>query len=198
MKKYFKNGIALILPIALVVWVVLWIYNKGSLVVDAVAPASWGSAWWYPILGIIAIVVAVFLIGLIFSWMRPLKWAYKKFEDWIIGRIPIINKLYGFGKEVADSFVTDIKEDGYLAVVAVTMLGGESIGVLTDPENNTCFIPTAPNPSNGFLVRTTKYRVIDTMEYMEAIKFVTSIGKINGHKWTKKTGGSSDGKTNKN
>ena len=75
------------------------------------------------------------------------------------------------------------KEDGYLAVVEVEKDGGLYLGVLTDSEHNTVFIPTAPNPTNGFLLRTTKYKVIEEMEYMEAMKFVTSIGRINGMKW---------------
>ena len=183
MKRHLTNGIAFLLPIALVIFVLSWLYEKGQLIVELIVPASWGSAWWYPILGVLAIVLFIIIIGLIFSKIAPFRWAYKKFENWIIGRIPFVNKIYGFGKEVADSLITDVKEDGYLAVVEVEMFGGKSLGVLMDPERNTCFIPTAPNPSNGFLVRTEKYAIVKTMAYMEAIQFVVSMGKINNEKW---------------
>ena len=182
MKRYLKSGIALLLPLALVFWVLMWLYDKGVLLVDAVVPTSWGTAWWYPILGVFAILVVIIIIGILFSWVKPLKWIYTKIETWVIVRIPFVNKLYGFGKEISDAFITDVKEDGHLTVVEAHIFGARYLGVLVDEVNHTIFVPTAPNPTNGFLFRTEDYKVLD-MEYMDALKFVTSIGKINGKKW---------------
>jgi uncharacterized membrane protein len=178
--KYFKKGLGFLFPLALVVFIINWIYNLSKSLVILVFQEY---LWYYPILAFILAIIAIFIIGLILSWIAPLRWLFKKIEKWFIYKIPLVNKLYGFGKEISDSFLADVKEDGDLDVVAVEMLGGESLGVLIDKEHNTVFVPTAPNPTNGFLVRTEKYRYIETMSYVDAIKFVTSIGKINGKKW---------------
>jgi uncharacterized membrane protein len=178
--KYFKKGLGFLFPLAFVSFIVNWIYTISKNLVLLIFPEY---LWYYPILAFIFAIIAIFIIGLIISLFAPLRWLFKKIERWFIYKIPFVNKLYSFGKEISDSFISDIKEDGNLDVVAVEMFGGESLGVLIDKEHNTVFVPTAPNPTNGFLLRTTKYRHIETMNYVDAIKFVTSIGKINNKEW---------------
>ena len=183
MKKYLKNGVALLLPFALVVWIVMWFYGKGQLVVDLIVPVSWGSEWWYPILGIIAIVLTIIIIGFVLDMIKPLKWLFKKTEDLIITRIPVVNKIYGFGKEVVDSLITDVKGDGVVIIVEVETSMGKMLGMLTDPINHIIAIPTTPNPTNGFLVKREDYKIIDKMAMGDFLKIVGSMGKIGAQNW---------------
>ena len=182
MKQYFKNGIALLIPITLVVWIIMLIYSKGKLIVDLLVPATWGNEWWYPILGIMVVVLVIMIIGMVFSIITPLKWLFKKTEDIIITRIPVVNKIYGFGKEIVDSFVTDIKEDGELQVIEIDFGGLKSLGVLTDEEHNLGFLLSAPSPFTGFVFKLPNYRKLD-MTFMEAVQINTSLGRIGGEKW---------------
>lgn len=184
MKKYFKHGIALLLPIALVSWIVWWIYDKANQLVFIFAPQSWGSEWWYPLVAIVGVVFSILLIGLIFSFIKPLSWLLHKTEKWIINQIPVINKIYGFGKEVADGFISDVKNDGEMEVVEVMFAGQPSLGLLTDKENGIVFVATCPNPLNGFIVRTTDYTNVD-MTPVEYFKILGSLGKVGGNKWKK-------------
>lgn len=178
--KYFRKGLGFLFPLGLVAFIANWVYNISKNIVILIFEDY---LWYYPILALFISFIVIFILGVILSWIAPLRWGFKQIEKWVISNIPVVNKVYAFGKEISDSFLADVKEDGDLDVVAVEMLGGESLGVLIDKEHNTVFVPTAPNPTNGFLIRTTKYRYIETMTYVDAIKFVTSIGKINGKYW---------------
>lgn len=182
MKKYFKKGLGLLLPLLLAAWIIIWIYGIIEKLTTDIIPEQWGNEWWYPIAALVIFIIAVFLLGLIFDLIKPLKWIYQKIEKWLFQKIPIFNKVYGFGKEISDAFITDVKNDGDLKVVETNIFNARYIGVLIDEKNNTIFVPTAPNPTNGFLFRTEDYKILD-IDYMDALKFVTSIGKINGGKW---------------
>lgn len=61
--------------------------------------------------------------------------------------------------------------------VEFPMEGIYSIGFLTNENTNSIFVATTPNPTNGFLIFTDKYEVLD-MSVEEAIKEIMSIGTI--------------------
>jgi uncharacterized membrane protein len=182
MKKYFRAGLALLIPLALVYQVLIWIYRFSEGIVLDLIPASLGYQWWYPLVAIIGVAVIIFLIGLIFSWITPVRWVKKMIDKHILNKIPIINTIYKFGTDVSDSFISDIKQNGDLKIVELMFAGQPSLGVLTDEKNNIVFVPTAPNPLNGFIMRTKEYRVID-MTFTDLVKSLASLGRINGDKW---------------
>jgi uncharacterized membrane protein len=53
--------------------------------------------------------------------------------------------------------------------------GVYSIGFLTN--ENTVFVPTTPNPTSGFLIKTDQYEIID-MSVEDALRYVISMGAI--------------------
>lgn len=182
MKKFFKVGLSLLIPFALVSQVLWWVYGVFSNIVKQIMPTSMGYLWWYPIAFIVAIFIAIVIIGFIFSFLKPLKWLKHKLEKYILNKIPVVNKIYNFGKDISDSFISDIKEDGDLQVVELMFSGQKSLGVLTDEKNGIIFVPTAPNPLNGFIVKTIKYIKVE-MTFVELVQSLASLGRINGSKW---------------
>jgi uncharacterized membrane protein len=88
----------------------------------------------------------------------------------------VINKIYKLAKETIDVITT---KQSFKTVVKVEFPkdGIYSIGFLTN--KNTVFIPTAPNPTSGFLIKTDKYEVIN-MSVENAVRFVVSMGTIGG------------------
>ena len=182
MKKFFRVGLGLLIPFALVAQVLWWVYNMFNNLVKQIIPTSMTYLWWYPIAFIVGILIAIVIIGIIFSFIKPLHWIKHKLERYILNKIPVVNKIYNFGKEISDSFIVDIKEDGDLKVVEVMFAGQKSLGVLTDEKNHVVFIPTAPNPLNGFIVKTNKYHITE-MTFVELVQLLASLGKINGRKW---------------
>ena len=183
--KYFKIGISILIPIALVFQVLSWFYNSLSGIVLKILPNSMTYEWWYVFVFVIGTIIAIFLIGFLFSFITPLRWAKNKIEEHIVNRIPVVNKVYNFGKEISDSFITDIKEDGDLQVIEIDFGGLKSLGVLTDEVNGLGFLLSAPSPITGFVFKLPNYKKID-MTFLEAVQINTSLGKIGGEKWVTK------------
>lgn len=184
MKKYFKKGLGALIPITLVIGVVYWLYGVFKGIVVNVLPNSLTYQWWFVLVLILAITVAIFVLGLLVSLLKPIKplrWL-KKWFDLLVKKIPLVGTVYNFGTEIADSFVTDIKEDGDLQVVEIMFSGQKTLGLLNDKINGLVFIPTAPNPLNGFLVKTQEYKETD-ITAVDFLKMLASLGKINGEKW---------------
>jgi len=182
MKKYFKIGIGTIVPIALVVMVLNWIYGIVNDIVIAILPTNISYEWWFVFPFIIIVIIIIFLIGIIFSFFKPLRWIKKQLEKNVVERIPVVKTIYNFGVELVDSFVVDSKEDGPVRIVETMCFGTKMLGLLTNPEHDIISIPTTPNPLNGFLVKTEDYIITDmTME--EFLKIIGSMGKICGSRW---------------
>lgn len=182
MKKYFKLGLATIIPVLFVALILNWLYGIFNNLMLAVLPVSLGYQWWYAIVFVIALVVAIVLVGFFFSFIKPARWAKRKIEDILIKRIPLVNNIYSFGLEVSDALIEDGKFDGKIKVVETIFAGELTLGMLTDEKNNLIFIPTVPNPMNGFLIKKEDYK-ITKLSVEEMLKIYTSLGKIGGYKW---------------
>lgn len=180
-KKTFNHGLGSLVPIVLTTVTLVWIYGIFKNLTLLMMPGNWEFKWWFPIIVLFGIIVSIFIIGLIFRLIRPIRWVKNTVEKQIIRRIPAVNKIYEFGLELSDSFLGDFKNDGDLAVVSVPMFGGRSLGIVSNSNENVIFVPTAPNPTNGFVIWDTPFDYVD-MSSTEAIKFVTSLGKLNAYK----------------
>jgi len=181
MKKIFKYGVGVLLPLTLVAGVLSWIYNIFVNLTRTILPNSMVYAWWYPFVVIIGIVILVFIIGLLISKIPILRWIKKQFEK-LFERIPIIGKIYSFGKNISDSFITDIKEDGDLQVIEISFGEFKMLGVLTDERNKLGFILSAPSPLTGIVMKLPNFRKLD-ITFIDAVQINTSLGRINGSKW---------------
>lgn len=72
-----------------------------------------------------------------------------------------------------------IEKKSFDTVVRVEfpMEGVYSLGFLTNKETGSITIPTVPNPTNGFLIFTDKYEILD-ISPEEALKEIISMGAI--------------------
>lgn len=182
MKKIFKHGLSMLIPIVLVVWILYWIYNLFIKLTKTILPASMTYQWWYPFIVLIGILITIFLIGFIFKFIKPLKWFKEKIDKHIINRIPLVKTIYEFGNKLVDGFLNDMQE-GKDKVVKVNAFGCKMLGILTDEKNKVVFAPTGPNPTNGFIFVDADYEEME-MSSVEVIEFVTSLGKISNKKST--------------
>lgn len=182
MKRYLKIGAGVVLPFALVAQVLIWVYGWVSSLARSYIPEAYGYEWWYPILFAIVIILGLIVLGFVFSLLKPVKWLKHKLDHYIMDRIPFVNKVYNFGKDISDSFITDIKEDGDLQVVEIDFGPVKMLGVLTDPKNHLVFIFSSPSPLTGFVFKTENYRILD-MQFFDAVKINASLGKTQGNIW---------------
>jgi len=106
-----------------------------------------------------------------------------------IKRIPILNKTYGFIKEISQTLLTDKKtifthvvlieypREGLFAIGFVTNDAGGEIQAKSREDLVNVFIPTTPNPTSGFLLFVPRHHMsILTMSVADGMKLIFSGG----------------------
>lgn len=180
MKRYFRIGLGVIIPVALVLQVGLWLVQVTNGFFNALLGIE---LTWWGVLASLAITVAlVAILGFIVAHSKLVRNIKAWVEKQIIERTPIVRPLYNFGKEVVDTFAGDLKSDKDLQVVEVDFGGFKALGVLTDEQNSIGFLLSAPSPLTGVVLKLPNYKKLD-MTFVEAAKVNTSLGRVGGDKW---------------
>jgi uncharacterized membrane protein len=144
-----------------------------------------------PGLGFLLVLISLYLLGLATGhWLG--RRAFGAIE-WLSGRIPLVKTVYTLGKQLADAL--SLPEKGaFKRVVMVEHFrpGVWSIGFVTasipDPEEAghkllRLFIPTAPNPTSGFVVTVKESNVKETdLSVPEAMNLILSGGMVGPEK----------------
>ena len=180
MKRYLKVGLGVVIPVALVLQIGLWLISITQGFFESLL--GFELAWWGVILSALATVVLIVVLGFVVAHSKLIRDARKFIEKQVIDKTPLVRPVYNFGKEVVDTFVTDIKGDGELTVIEVDFGSFQALGVLTDEENGLGFLLSAPSPLTGFVFKLPNYRKLD-MTFIEAAKINTSLGRVGGEKW---------------
>lgn len=100
--------------------------------------------------------------------------------DYLIGKIPFLNTIYKVSQRLIDLF-REKPEDSQREVVYVEYPkdGMWLPAWLTNREGDRCvlFVPTSPNPTNGFTVIVHESRVVKSrLSIAEATSFIVSLG----------------------
>jgi len=180
-KKWFLSGIAVVLPVAVTIFVLIWLFN----LLDGVFRALIKRIFDIDILGLglLVLILLIFLIGMFAS-----NFVGKKITIWfekIIGRIPLIKTVYTPVRKIISGLSSE-KTESFQKVVLVEFpqKGCKSIGFITnssfsvdEKDNISVFIPTTPNPTNGFLIIVDRndVEVLD-MTVNEGLNAVVSLG----------------------
>lgn len=198
MKKYFLTGLVTLLPLAVTIWVVRFLVHLltnpfiglVTLLTDRLpiaSPQLIRNISQFLIL--VGLVLLTFFLGVV---ARKLFFNQLiRLGDRIIGKIPIVNKVYKTSKEIVQSLFGS-KEKSFTQVVLLPFpyVGAYCIGLIAKTAPQTCsdaekselvsvFIPTTPNPSTGYLVMCKRSELINlNMKTDEAIKYVVSCGVI--------------------
>lgn len=180
MKKYLKVGVGTLIPILLVTQVLIWLVNFSKNTLENTLGLE--LEWWGVLAGSVVTLLLILLLGIIMTHIKFVKRWKERIEHYVIEKIPGVKTVYGFGREIVDTFITDIKEDGDFTVVEIDFGGFKALGVLTDPKNSIGFIISAPSPLTGVVMKLPNYRVLD-ITFMDAVQINTSLGRINGEKW---------------
>jgi len=126
--KYFGNGLLFLVPAAVTVYVVLWLFNTvGGGVWGLVGTSQDGEIpVWFQILGVIITLVVITLVGLLSSFFitRPFLQLIEK----MFGRLPLVKLLYSSIKDLIGAFVGDKKK--FDKPVMVNLVPGSNIKAL--------------------------------------------------------------------
>ena len=203
MKKYLSTGFIILLPIALTVWIVKYLfdlftaplYNIVEELVIAYEQAQGLSLLHHTTLvtfasRIIAFILTFLLIlGLGFLGR---KFFFKKFVAWfnnVLLKIPFVNTIYRMTKDITKAMLSSdqkmFKETVLIPFPSENVYTLGFITGVTPPEvlhhipeaTRTVFVPTAPHPISGYLLFSTPAALGSVQISTEdTLKFLLSIG----------------------
>ena len=181
LRKWFLAGIAVALPLVVTIYVLGWLFN----LLDGILAEPIHLIFGKDIFGVgaLAIVLLILIIGMLTS-----NYIGKKMVGWfhaLLEKIPIVGNVYKPVSKIAASISSE-KSKSFQKVVTVEFpsKGMLSIGFITNEDvafggnDKVCvFIPTTPNPTNGFLIFVDKENVTELdISVSEGLNMVVSIG----------------------
>jgi uncharacterized membrane protein len=193
----FLTGLAVVLPVAVSVAVVIWLFGTVSHFTDVLlllVPKEWienGEGPLHRYWSVAALLVAILLIGLV-GRLGRYYFGQKLIQgvDLVLMRVPLVNKMYLALKQIREA-ATSSKAASFKRVVLVEFPrpGLYSIGFITGAQNAEVqaktqkrllgvFVPTPPLTS-GAIVLVPEIDVIKLeMSVADGIKFIMSLGSI--------------------
>ncbi len=203
MKKTFITGLIILLPLALTLMVVNFVFNFLTapfleIVKDLFESLGWIQNGWgifsnEQLQNILSKLIILFtLLGVTVLLGMLAQWVFIHYliriGDFILHRIPLINTIYKTSQDVIKTiFSTD--KGAFKQVVLIPFPNKEtlSLGMVTKddlssmgyPDSLVVFIATTPNPTSGFLVIVKKEEVQYTnIKIEDALKYIISCGVI--------------------
>lgn len=201
MKKTFLAGLAILLPIAITLFVVFFIVDFLTapfvgIVEDFITNhGTTKLASYHKYLLLLASRVIVLTLFLILVFILGIL-GRKLFFSWLINlthhifyKIPIIKTIYKVTLEISNSVFSDKKKALFKGTVAVPfpnskvkalgLLSGNPPGEVTEKKEKlqTVFVPTSPHPISGFLMMYEPQEIQKTdIETEDLFKFLLSCG----------------------
>ena len=127
--KFFVNGVLTLAPIALVIYVVVQIFQFLDSLLGNQLRKEIGDGMYVPGLGLLLTIVLVTVVG----WLAT-HWLSSWFFRWIerlVTRIPFVKTLYKVIKETIESFFGEKKSFSKVALVTVPNNPMKMIGFIT-------------------------------------------------------------------
>ncbi|WP_377160958.1 DUF502 domain-containing protein [Roseateles sp. UC29_93] len=207
MRKYIITGLLVWLPLAITVWVLLWVLgmidgvfmwllSAVGAVLPLAAQESLKQLHDIPGLGVVVMVALLMLTGMFVAnifgqwWLR--QW------DRLLYKIPIVKSIYSSVKQVSDTLFSSSgnafreavlvpyphQGSWTIAFVTGTPRGevAQQLGTLSGAEADehvALYVPTTPNPTSGFFLMMPRAQLRPlAMSVDEALKYIISMGVV--------------------
>ncbi len=193
----FVAGLAVVLPVAVSIAVVIWLFGAISSLTDTIlllVPREWirnGEGPLHLYSRVLALLVSFLLIGIVGRISRY--YFGKKLiqgVDVVLTRVPLLNRIYGGLKQIHQAF-TSSKASSFKQVVLVEFprAGLHSIGFITGAQNAeaqvkthkrllSVFVPTPPLTSGSVVLVPESDVVKLEMSVADGLKFIMSLGSV--------------------
>jgi len=183
LRTQFLTGIIVVIPIGITILILVWVFTSVDNILEPLIKLIFGRP--IPGVGFGITLILIYLIGLAAS--NFLGKGLIQYGESLLSRVPVVWQLYSSIKQILESF-RDARSSGFMRVVLVEFprKGMRTIGFITNESTDSSgrkllniFIPTAPNPTSGFLQIAREEEVIRTdIPVDDALKMVVSAGKV--------------------
>jgi len=189
LRKSFFAGLLVVLPVAASVLILIGLFEW---VTNFMLPPMLQDKMLTPLYRVAAFVLFVAFTTVV-GWVTRLVVGKRmvRLSEEIINRVPVLNRTYGFVKEISQTFLSGRKtmfqrvvlvqfpHEGTYSIGFVTSeAGGEAQAKTKEPVVNV-FVPTTPNPTSGFLLLVPNEKVIPLeMSVGDGMKMVISGGSV--------------------
>ena len=193
-RTHFVSGLLVLAPLFITVWVIRYLLRFVDVLivnpVFRVLPLHMDATITVILAKIaIALLVVLFVTFIGFGAEKLLVRQAISGAEMLLKGIPVLNKVYGSVKDIAQAFFGD-KKGVFKKVVFVEYprKGIYSLGFITQDKRweahratgkdiFTVFVPSPPNPATGFFIFVPKEEIIDTrLSIEDGIKLVISGG----------------------
>lgn len=199
-KKYLITGLLVWLPLAITVWVIVWMVSILDGIFGGVLS---GFEALLPMaalpmidklraihgLGVILVFLALLLTGALVSNVAG-RWLVRQW-DRLFTNIPIVKSIYNSVKKVSDTlFSSNGNAFRTALLIQYPRAGSWTIAFQTGAPSGevqkhlsgefvSVYVPTTPNPTSGFFLMLPKADVIELdMSVDEALTYVISMGSV--------------------
>ncbi|MFC2014223.1 DUF502 domain-containing protein [Chloroflexota bacterium] len=194
LRRRFIAGLQVLIPLGVTILILVWFFSKIDNILQPVISSIFGRTISGVGFGIT--VLLIFIAGVIVSSVAGRKLI--NYGESILLKVPIIRQLYSSIKQIVESFSSEGK-GSFMRVVLVEFpkKGMKTVGFVTNQATDqsgkillNVFIPTAPNPTSGFLQIMAEKEVIRTdISVDDALKMIISAGKVSAKEITDKFNG---------
>lgn len=188
LKTSLVAGLLVVIPVGITIFILKFLFNLadgflGPLIAKLI-PLFFADRQSFPGLGVIAGLLVIYCTGVLtanFFGRRLLTIT----ED-LLCRIPLVKSIYSSSKQVTKVFSTSGKDERRAVFVEYPCSGSYAIGFQTasikSMENapySSVFVPTAPNPTSGFILYVSADKVYPApFGVEEAMKIIVSGGVV--------------------
>ena len=191
-KRYLVAGLLVWIPLAITFWVLDLIVTTMDQTL-LLLPASWRPdallPFHLPGVGLLLSLLIVLATGMLAANIigeRLLRWWHG-----LLNRIPIVRSIYSSVKQISDTLLAtrgqsfrkvvmiEFPQPGQWTLGFVVGSPGATIAAATGPDAITVYVPTAPNPTSGYVlvVQPDDVREVD-ITVDDALKFHISLGVV--------------------